>query len=410
MQGCNHFGEERSFMSAITRRDALAIAGFGLPLVASRAAFGQPTAPKKFLVLSCDGGGIRGLLTAKIIERLQAEVPFLDKVELFAGTSTGGIIALGLADSMTPTSLVQLYRQRGPEIFNNSVPRPARPGSPGSLKDSITNLRHEFLNRIQVNPSELFHSKYPNEGLSAVLTEIFGARKMEQLKSGKPALVTALRLSSEDKGWAPLVLNSLKIHQTGGNTRLQDESTPTTKLVDAALCTSAAPLYFPPHECPGFGYCIDGGVFANCPASIALGIALGSNAAVFDDIRILSIGTGVQISGIDIRHSHPFDEPGDYGAIAWLAPMARGERQGSEKLTPAFPLMSALFDSSSASHNYVCMQALQTQYKRVQVRLSRPVSLDDTAAETLKYLEDAADSIPKSEWDMITRWLKDQVA
>ena len=56
-----------------------------------------------YRVLSLDGGGIRGLLTAVILERLEAANPFLSHVDLFAGTSTGGILALGLAAGYSPT-------------------------------------------------------------------------------------------------------------------------------------------------------------------------------------------------------------------------------------------------------------------------------------------------------------------
>lgn len=71
------------------------------------------------LILSLDGGGIRGVLTAKILERLEAACPFLDRVELVAGTSTGGILALGLARGLTPSALVELYRTEGPRIFDH---------------------------------------------------------------------------------------------------------------------------------------------------------------------------------------------------------------------------------------------------------------------------------------------------
>jgi patatin-like phospholipase/acyl hydrolase len=52
-------------------------------------------AKPKFIILFCDGGGVRGLITAMLLESLDAK--FLQNVSLFAGTSTGSIIALGLA-------------------------------------------------------------------------------------------------------------------------------------------------------------------------------------------------------------------------------------------------------------------------------------------------------------------------
>ena len=72
-------------------------------------------------ILSLDGGGIRGLLTAIILERLNLTNPgWLDKVDLLAGTSTGGIIALGLANGLTPTQLRNLYQKKGEKIFDDS--------------------------------------------------------------------------------------------------------------------------------------------------------------------------------------------------------------------------------------------------------------------------------------------------
>jgi hypothetical protein len=51
-----------------------------------------------------------------------------------------------------------------------------------------------------------------------------------------------------------------------------DPSSATMRL-DAALNTSAAPTYFPRYQHPTFGYCIDGGVFANNPGLVALAAA-----------------------------------------------------------------------------------------------------------------------------------------
>jgi predicted acylesterase/phospholipase RssA len=398
-------------MSSLTRREALKAAALTLPMTASSAMGAESAQGKKYLILSCDGGGIRGLMTAKIIQRLQKEVPFLDQVDLYAGTSTGGIIALGLANKLTPTDLVKLYRERGPEIFRTR----SSPESSGVFHDIFGRLeimREMFINKLQFDPRDLFHPMYTSDGLERVLKDFFGNTTLVELKSA--ALVTTLRLSARDKSWAPLILHNVgEEGEAADNTRLQDRPTRLTSLVDAALSTSAAPLYFQPHLNPGFGYCVDGGLFANCPASIALGLACRANKGNVNNIRILSIGTGAQISGIDIANSPPFDKPTEYGALAWLSPVHRGEQLGKnekEKLTPAFPLISALFDASSASHNYVCDQALDTNYRRVQVTLPKPISLDDTSEDSLKFLENADTFIPDEEWKKTIKWLKDQLA
>src|ERR1700677_1623916 len=65
-------------------------------------------ANKRFIMLSCDGGGVRGLITAKLLQTL--DPAFLQSVSLFAGTSTGSIIALGLAAGVPIDQIVAIYR------------------------------------------------------------------------------------------------------------------------------------------------------------------------------------------------------------------------------------------------------------------------------------------------------------
>lgn len=71
------------------------------------------------IVLSLPGGGIRGLLTASYLRHVEArlEVPLSDRVDMIAGTSTGGILAVGLGLGVPAVELVRLYRERGPDIF-----------------------------------------------------------------------------------------------------------------------------------------------------------------------------------------------------------------------------------------------------------------------------------------------------
>src|SRR2546427_10248584 len=109
-------------------------------------------------ILSLDGGGTRGLLTAILLERIEKALPgFLGKVDLFAGTSTGGILALGLAAGRTPTQAREIYEGRGPEVFAASA---------------WDNIRH-LGNAIG--------ARYSNAGLRRVLTEQFGDQTLGEL-------------------------------------------------------------------------------------------------------------------------------------------------------------------------------------------------------------------------------------
>jgi patatin-like phospholipase/acyl hydrolase len=77
-----------------------------------------------YRILCFDGGGVRGVYTARLLERLSERVPsVIGKTDLLAGTSTGGIIALGLPAGLAPAKLVALYRDNAKRIFNRSCTR-----------------------------------------------------------------------------------------------------------------------------------------------------------------------------------------------------------------------------------------------------------------------------------------------
>src|SRR5512133_3056353 len=101
-------------------------------------------------VLAMDGGGIRGLLTARILERIEDALPgFISRVELFAGTSTGGLLALGLAGGMMPRQLREVDQELGNRVFADS------------LFDQIKDL------------GDLIGAEYSIQPLKEVLTQFF---------------------------------------------------------------------------------------------------------------------------------------------------------------------------------------------------------------------------------------------
>src|ERR1041385_6823141 len=82
-----------------------------------------PTIERKtmYRILSFDGGGIRGLVTLAILKRLEGQVPTIIKnADLLAGTSTGGIIALGLAAGKSVDEMISLYQDNGKEIISST--------------------------------------------------------------------------------------------------------------------------------------------------------------------------------------------------------------------------------------------------------------------------------------------------
>jgi patatin-like phospholipase/acyl hydrolase len=112
-----------------------------------------PPKTAAYRILGVDGGGIRGLYAAVLLDRLTREVPTLvDGVDLVAGTSTGGIIALGLALGLAPADLVALYRDRAKEIFDDS------------WLDDLKDL------------GGLTGADYDNDKLKTLLEDVFGKR------------------------------------------------------------------------------------------------------------------------------------------------------------------------------------------------------------------------------------------
>ncbi|HJP90054.1 MAG TPA: patatin-like phospholipase family protein, partial [Candidatus Limnocylindrales bacterium] len=70
-------------------------------------------------ILSIDGGGIRGLIPAVLLESLEAATghPTREAFDFVAGTSTGAVLAGGVAAGFSGEQLASLYRRRGPELF-----------------------------------------------------------------------------------------------------------------------------------------------------------------------------------------------------------------------------------------------------------------------------------------------------
>lgn len=219
---------------------------------------------RPFRVLCVDGGGYLGLATAAFLRCTEQHfgVKCRDQFDLFVGTSTGGLIALCLADGMTGEEVEQLYLKMGPRVF---------PGC--RILRALLWLRHWVL------------PKYNQRRLREVLSETFAERKLQDLQArGK---FVAIPAQSAGSGMP-------RIFKTNHNTVLtRDAGIP---LVDVALATSAAPTFFPAaevdHDQDGTSDSyVDGGVFANNPSLIGLVEALSYLAVSPPNLEILSIAT-----------------------------------------------------------------------------------------------------------------------
>jgi hypothetical protein len=202
-------------------------------------------------ILTIDGGGIKGVFPAAFLAAIEDEIgaPIADYFDLIAGTSTGGIIAIGLGLGLTAKELLRLYQDTGRRIFHRR-----RFGTLG----------------------QIFRAKYTNLALKEVLVQAFGGRYLGE--SSKRLLIPSLNLAAE----------RVHLYKTSHHPKLvMDYRVPA---VEVALATVAAPTYFPIHVSPeGVPY-IDGSMWARNPLGLAVIEAIGVLEWPRDEIKVLSLG------------------------------------------------------------------------------------------------------------------------
>ncbi len=271
-------------------------------------------------ILALDGGGIRGVLTAALLERLESTQPgWMSKVDLFAGTSTGGILALGLASGLTPTQARQLYERLGSKVFARDVLR--------NLADLNT----------------LLGSDYSNHPLKDELMAQFGNMKLSDLP--KKVIISSFDLDDQPADDLKPRMWKAKFFQNFPGPGSDGDQL----VVDVALRTSAAPTYFPIYQ----GY-VDGGVVANNPSMCALAQAIDppTGGHRLNEINLLSVGTGLN------PHFIP-EQSADWGVVQWVP-----------------HLISLILEGSVGLADYQCHQVLGSRYVRVNPILPMEVPLD----------------------------------
>ena len=210
-----------------------------------------------FRILSIDGGGIRGIFPAGILACLEQEYlqgnGIGDYFDLIAGTSTGGILALGLGAGLTSGEILQMYLEEGHRVFPSK-----RRGPMGKVK-------------------KLFSAQYDRSPLDELLKQRLGDRT---LRESKRRLLIPSTEGRNGEVWV------FKTPHHPQYTLDGDE-----RMSSVAAATSAAPTYFTPFEQKGYTY-LDGGIWANNPTMAALVESLSCFTVRREDVRILSIGCG----------------------------------------------------------------------------------------------------------------------
>lgn len=294
-------------------------------------------------ILSIDGGGIRGIIPARWLAELERRSgkPTCELFDLIAGTSTGGIIALGLTRPgvegkpfHTAANIVKLYEDRGGQIFSRSIWK------------ALLSL------------DSLLEEKYAAGELEKVLSDYLGETMLEE--SLKPVLIPSYDIERRSamffKSW-----------------RSKSEPDHNFKMREVARATAAAPTYFEPakletKDLQKYFALIDGGVFANNPAMCAYAEA----RKVFPEatqFMVISLGTGHIMEPIN------YEAAKSWGVASW-----------------ARPTLSVVFDGIQDTVDYQLRMLLpqiegKKSYYRLQVKLHpRQSALDNATEDNIRAL------------------------
>lgn len=203
-------------------------------------------------ILAIDGGGIKGVFPAAFLADLEdtLELPIYRYFDLLAGTSTGGIIALGLGLGLRASEILDFYNDFGPKIFTG--------------------------NRFVLTIKQALWRKYDHRRLRSSLEATFGDKLIGDAK-------TRLVIPSMN-------IDTGEVHIFKTKHHAKFERDYKVRAVEAALATAAAPTYFPLFKNAADFPLIDGGIWANNPVGVAVVEAIGVLGWSKDSLRVLSLG------------------------------------------------------------------------------------------------------------------------
>jgi patatin-like phospholipase/acyl hydrolase len=311
---------------------------------------------KPYRILSIDGGGLRGLIPLVVLERLDAAKPgWRDGIHMYAGTSTGGLIALGLAKGMQPRQLLDLYTGSGKAIFDRSLWH--------AIKVVGKLIGPKFGSQ---NREKAFHDALGDDCLKDYLKD--GGTGGHVCITGFD-LKNSAELDPVKRNWKAKIFHNIPVSE-GANDAAE-------LAYRVAMRTSAAPTYFASYD----GY-VDGGVFANNPAMCALAQALDprlANRIAPESIRMLSLGTGYSATY--------FDRKKNWGLAQW-----------------ALHSVDLLTDGVLGVADFQARQLLgSSNYARLTVPLGSKIAMDDPGMmNTLTQIGGKADIAPALE--LIDQW------
>lgn len=335
----------------------------------------KETNSKRFKILSIDGGGIRGIIPCKILAELETELirkegpeaRLCDYFDLICGTSTGGIIAIGLALGLKASDILELYVEHGKEIF------------PSTRRNKL----HKGICFVRNFPF------YERGTLKRLLKDVYNKVTIDKdTRIGHARTRLLVPVYNSEHG-------TIHIFKTAHHSGLvNDYQIPA---VDVALATSAAPVYFEPYSftytvkgtCVEKTYrnIIDGGIVANNPSYLGLTEAMAGLNMPLKDISLLSLGTGIDYFAKNISSSK-------MGAGFWANPINKNGLQIYEMLAAA---QAENIDNNIKILNNgianTCENSLE--YLRIQhyFGTGESIGLDDASDEAIERMNSIAQQL-----------------
>lgn len=319
-------------------------------------------------ILSISGGGIKGIIPALVLKELEKKLKAAKKntsfwqiFDLIAGTSTGGLISLGLTapkkgsqeQLLTIQNLIDIYQKKGLQIF------------PRRIFNSLRSVK------------QIFDEKYQASSLEGLLLELFGQTTLDQ------ALTNLLITSYDIENRKPFFFKKRPILK-------ETQKDPNFYYKDIGRAITAAPTYFEAAQIQTIETneqysLIDGAVFANNPVLCAYTEAkkIYPNAKKY---IVVSLGTGLT------NTTYPYKKAKKWGALDWIAPW-----NGT-------PLLNVMMDGQNDNVCYQLERLPLVDFFCFDIELPADKdSLDDASEENINLLSQKAGELLDVENEQLDR-------
>ena len=263
----------------------------------------------KFQILSLIGGGIRGAFVTSFLYELEQKLgrPIAESFDLIAGTSTGGIIAAGLAMGLSAEKMHDFYVRYGEKIF---TPRPKFKAN-GYMKLVFPTANWVFEKRTGGQLDAFLRARYCPDALYKSFNEGFGSSTLGNINFTR-LIIPVVNLTKGE----PHLFRSPHIEEAVEDSDL--------RITDVLVAATAAPTYFP-HKTIKDEDFADGGLWASDPSIHAIAEAMRIRRdcrrdtcdPVFEieDVHLMSVGTG--------KANFSLTPPGsDAGMLYWARHVA----------------------------------------------------------------------------------------